>query len=65
MQLYFPVGLTGYLIMTEKLILGEIRTGDLPIFNPDALTSAPSRQVLIGFMNNLNTDKKYLILHQQ
>ena len=30
--------------MIEKLVLGEIWTGDLPIFNPDALTSAPSRQ---------------------
>ena len=42
MRLYFPVDLTGNLIMTEKLVLGEIWTGDLPIFNPDALTSAPS-----------------------
>ena len=32
--------------MIEKLVLGEIWTGDLPIFNPDALTSAPSRQAL-------------------
>ena len=30
--------------MIEKLVLGEIWTGDLPIFNPDALTSAPSWQ---------------------
>ena len=44
MRLHFPVDLTGNLIMIEKLLLGEIRTGDLPIFNPDALTSAPSRQ---------------------
>ena len=29
--------------MIEKLVLGEIWTGDLPIFNPDAPTSAPSR----------------------
>ena len=43
MRLYFPVDLTGNLIMIEKLVLGEIWTGDLPIFNPDALTSAPSR----------------------
>ena len=28
--------------MIEKLVLGEIWTGDLPIFNPDVLTSAPS-----------------------
>ena len=38
MRLYFPVDLTGNLIMIEKLVLGEIWTGDLPIFNPDALT---------------------------
>ena len=44
MRLYFPVDLTGNLIMFEKLVLGEIWTGDLPIFNPDALTSAPSWQ---------------------
>ena len=44
MRLYFPVDLTGNLILIEKLVLGEIWTGDLPIFNPDALTSAPSRQ---------------------
>ena len=47
MRLYFPVnltGITGNLIMIEKLVLGEIWTGDLPIFNPDALTSAPSWQ---------------------
>ena len=44
MRLYFPVDLTGNLIMIEKLVLGEIWTGDLPIFNPDALTSAPSWQ---------------------
>ena len=46
MRLYFPVDLTGNLIMIEKLVLGEIWTGELPIFNPDALTSAPSWQVL-------------------
>ena len=44
MRLYFPVDLTGNLIMIEKLVLGGIWTGDLPIFNPDALISAPSRQ---------------------
>ena len=44
MRLYFPVDLTGNLIMIEKLVLGEIWTGDLPIFNLDALTSALSRQ---------------------
>ena len=44
MRLYSPVDLTGNLIMIEKLVLGEIWTGDLPIFNPDALTSAPSWQ---------------------
>ena len=46
MRLYFPVDLTGNLVLIEKLVLGEIWTGDLPIFNPDALTSAPSRQAL-------------------
>ena len=45
MRLYFPVDLTGNLIMIEKLVMGEIWTRDLPIFNPDALTSAPSRQI--------------------
>ena len=45
MRLHFPVDLTdGNLIMIEKLVLGEIWTGDLQIFNPDVLTSAPSRQ---------------------
>ena len=45
MRLYFPVDLTGNYFMIEKLVLGgEIWTWDLPIFNPDALTSAPSRQ---------------------
>ena len=34
MRLYFPVDLTGNLIMFEKLVLGEIWAGDLPIFNP-------------------------------
>ena len=32
MRLYFPVDLTGNLIMIEKLVLGEIWTGDLPIW---------------------------------
>ena len=32
--------------MIEKLVLGEIWTGDLRIFNQDALTSAPSRQAI-------------------
>ena len=31
---------TGNLIMIEKLVLGGTWTGDLPIFRPDALTSA-------------------------
>ena len=35
MRLYFPVDLTGNLIMIKKLVLGEIWTGDLLIFNPD------------------------------
>ena len=50
MRLYFPVDLTGNLFMIEKLVLGEIWTRDLPIFNLDALTSAPSRQA-IDFVN--------------
>ena len=45
MRLYSPVDLTGNLITIEKLVLGEIWTGDLPIFNPDVLTSAPSWQI--------------------
>ena len=44
MRLYFPVDLTGNLVMIEKLVLGKIWTRDLPIFNPEALTSAPPRQ---------------------
>ena len=46
MRLYFPVDLTGNLIMIEKLVLSEIWTEDLSIFNPDALTSAPSSQAV-------------------
>ena len=46
MRLYFPVDLTGNLITIEKLVLGEIWTEDLPIFNPNALTSAPSWQAM-------------------
>ena len=41
------VNLTDNLIMIGKLVLGEIWTGDLPIFNPDELTSTPSRQACI------------------
>ena len=33
MRLYFPVDLTGNLIMIKNLVLGGIWTGDLPIFN--------------------------------
>ena len=51
MRLYFPVDLTGDLIMIEKLVLGEIWTGDLPISNPDALTSAPSRQFTVQYLD--------------
>ena len=43
MRLYFPVDLTGNLIMIEKLVFGGIWTGDIPILNPDALTSAPCK----------------------
>ena len=48
MRLYFPVDLTGNLIMIEKLVFGEIWTGDLPIFNPDVPTSAPSWQAILS-----------------
>ena len=44
MRFYFPVDLTGNLIMIKKLVLGGIWTGDLLIFNPYVITSAPSRQ---------------------
>ena len=46
MRLYFPVDLTGNLIMIEKLVSGRTWTGDLPIFSPDALTTAPSCQAM-------------------
>ena len=49
MRLYFPVDLTGNFILIEKLVLGGIWTEDYTIFNPDALTSAPSRQANICF----------------
>ena len=55
MRLYFPIDLTGNLIMIEKLVLGEIWTGDLPIFNPDALTSAPSRHSKISVLAHTYT----------
>ena len=58
MRLYFPVDLTGNLVMIEKLVLSEILTGDLLIFNPDALTSAPSRQAII---QNLNKTAKTVL----
>ena len=54
MRLYFPVDLTGNLIMIEKLVLGEIWTRDFPIFNPDALTSAPYN-ILIRYCLNKNS----------
>ena len=38
--------------MIEKLVFGEIWTGDLPIFNPDALTSAPSWQAKVRDSGN-------------
>ena len=34
MRPYFPVDLTGNLIMIEKSVLGGTWTGDLPIFSP-------------------------------
>ena len=55
MRLYSPVDLTGNLIMIEKLVLGEIWTGDLSIFNPNALTSAPHfklQQIIISIWSN-------------
>ena len=70
MRLYFPVDLTGNLIMIEKLVLGGIWTEDLPILNPNALTSAPSKtsycnsiiidslNVCVGFVNPLRTVTK-------
>ena len=45
MRLYSPIDSTGNLIMIEKLVFGETWSGDLPIFSPDALTSAPSRYI--------------------
>ena len=53
MRLYFQIDLTGNLIMIEKLVLGEIWTGDLLIFIPDALTSAPSWHcslIILGYL---------------
>ena len=44
MRLHFPVDVAGNLIMIEKLVLGDIWTGDLPIFNPDALTWAEGHE---------------------
>ena len=55
MRLYFQVNLTGNLIMIEKLVLGEIWTGDFPSFNPDALTSAPSWQANHFLIKNNRT----------
>ena len=47
--------------MIEKLVLGEIWTGDLPIFNPDALTSASSRHAyMLSFVLSLFTDSRSL-----
>ena len=44
MWLYSPVDSTGNLITIEKLVLGGTWIGDLPIFIPDELISAPSWQ---------------------
>ena len=41
--------------MIEKLVLGEIWTEDLPIFNPDALTFAPSWQAEDGLQTSYLT----------
>ena len=45
MRFFFSVDLTGNLIMIDKLVLGKTWTGDLPIFNPNALY-APSEEML-------------------
>ena len=53
MRLYFPVDLTGNLIMIEKLVLGEIWTGDLPIFNPDVILWDIGLWVWVGFLEKV------------
>ena len=47
--------------MIEKLVLGGIWTEDLPIFNSDMQTSAPSRQATIKATDYT----KYGLLAQQ
>ena len=47
MRLYSAVDLTGNLIMIEKLVLGEILTGDLSIFSP---TRQPLRHQEVPFV---------------
>ena len=63
MWLYFLIDLTGNFIMIEKLVLGEIWTRDLPIFNPDALTSAPSWQVYESSYIAMNQTSSWIIIH--
>ena len=50
MRLYFPVDLTGNLIMIEKLVLDGILTGGSPDLQSDALTSAPSRLIYMSYI---------------
>ena len=51
---------TDNLIMNEKLVLGGTWTGDLPIFSPDTLASAPSRQ---GYDAGCSTLPKKIHMH--
>ena len=64
MWLYFPVDLTGNLVMIEKLVLGEIWTWDLPIFNPDALTSALSNKLLLSSEDKMEMHSQTISVHE-
>ena len=60
MRLYFPVDLTGNLIMIEKLVSGGTWTGDLPIFSP---TRKPLRHHVkynVGFHLNRRSARNLL-----
>ena len=52
MRFYFPVDLTGNLVMIEKLVLGEIWTGDLPIFVNANRFSESNRKGLNKFFSD-------------
>ena len=54
MRLYFPIDLTGNLIMIEKLVLVGTWTGDLPIFSP---TLKCQDQVIGFFFEILDLEK--------